>query len=132
MCIIREEKAFTLVEIMIVISIIALLASVAIPGLLRAYKESNDALAKNTLRTISVAAETYFTAHNSYPRSEDALTESDPPYLMDSYCDKEIMGFLYTCDWGNGNFYTITATPVRPGISGSAVFSISTGGITSW
>ncbi len=128
----QGQKAFTLVEIMIVVSIVALLASIAIPGLLRAYKESNDALAKNTLRTISVAAETYFTAHNSYPINEDALTQSDPPYLTDSYCDKEIMGFFYTCNWGDGKFYTITATPVRPGISGSKVLSISTGGIINW
>ena len=43
------KKAFTLVEIMVVVAIIALLAAIAIPNLVRAKINSNNSVAKANL-----------------------------------------------------------------------------------
>jgi prepilin-type N-terminal cleavage/methylation domain-containing protein len=53
------RKAFTLVEIMIVVAIIALLAAIAVPGFVRARKRSQAAKILNDLRLIDSAVDQY-------------------------------------------------------------------------
>jgi prepilin-type N-terminal cleavage/methylation domain-containing protein len=53
------KRAFTLVEIMIVVAIIALLASIAVPGFLRARKRAQAARILNDLRLIDSAIDQY-------------------------------------------------------------------------
>jgi prepilin-type N-terminal cleavage/methylation domain-containing protein len=55
----RRIAGFTLVEIMIVVAIIALLASIAVPGFLRARKRSQAARILNDLRLIDNACDQY-------------------------------------------------------------------------
>jgi prepilin-type N-terminal cleavage/methylation domain-containing protein len=52
-------SAFTLVEIMIVVAIIALLAAIAVPGFLRARKRSQATRILNDLRLIDSAVDQY-------------------------------------------------------------------------
>ena len=55
----RKHTGFTLVEIMIVVAIIALLASIAVPGFLRARKRSQASKILNDLRMIDAAVDQY-------------------------------------------------------------------------
>jgi prepilin-type N-terminal cleavage/methylation domain-containing protein len=54
-----KQRGFTLVEIMIVVAIIALLASIAVPGFLRARKRSQASRIINDLRLIDGAVDQY-------------------------------------------------------------------------
>lgn len=60
----HQMRGFTLVEIMIVVAIIALLASIAVPGFLRARKRSQASRILNDLRLIDSAVDQYAIENN--------------------------------------------------------------------
>ena len=51
----HTKKAFTLIELMIVIAIIAIIAAIAIPNLIEARKHGNESAAIGSLKAISSA-----------------------------------------------------------------------------
>lgn len=63
------RRALTLVELLVVVAIISVLAAVAVPNFLEAQIRSKVALAKNDLRTIATALETYHVDNGRYPET---------------------------------------------------------------
>lgn len=64
----RSGRAFTLIELMIVIAIIAILAAILIPNYLHAVAESNTAACESYEKHIAIALEEYALDHDgTYP-----------------------------------------------------------------
>ena len=63
----RIRRAFTLIELLIVVAIIAILAAIAVPNFLEAQVRSKVSRMKADLRTLATAVESYMVDHNKYP-----------------------------------------------------------------
>ena len=125
----RNNSGFTLVEIMIVVLIIALLAGIAIPGLLRSRVNAHDAAAQAALKVIATAMETYLSTNSVYPSTTTALAGASPPYLqVDYFNGNTYSGFTFTLDLLSSAQYSVTAAPLSANL-GSASFTITTGAV---
>ena len=78
------RSGFTLVEIMIVVAIIGLLASVAVPNYVRARDNSQISACINNLRQIDGAAQTWCLENRKTSGAPYTLTDIMPYIKLDS------------------------------------------------
>jgi len=73
----RDERGFTLIEMLVVIAIIGILAAIAIPSLSGATQKSKVAKAQADLRTLESAITMYYVEENTYPTNLQALVTKE-------------------------------------------------------
>jgi general secretion pathway protein G len=72
----KRERGFTLIELMIVMAIIAILASIAIPSFINAVKHAREAVLREDLHTMRQAIDSYTVDKEKAPQSLDDLVQS--------------------------------------------------------
>ena len=138
----REEKGFSLIELLIVVVIVLVIAAVAIPNLLRSRMSANEASAIASMRTIVTAEIVYSTTFTvGFSTNLSSLSDGGAPTnctapavpaaasacLIDaSLASGGKSGYLFTYaaagSSGANNTYTLNADPVSSGISGQRHF----------
>jgi prepilin-type N-terminal cleavage/methylation domain-containing protein len=128
----RGGRGFTLIEIMVVVAIIALLAGIAIPLLLRVRLNANEGAIKAELRTFSSACEGYRAKQNppTYPADVDALASGTNAYLDPSWLlvDQPRHGYTISYAVGEGR-YSLLATPAVAHRTGVNTFCVDQSGV---
>jgi len=70
----KNEKGFTLIEMVAVISIIGFLLAIIIPDLIKVREDAMKESCSGSLRGVQSALELYFTRYKTYPQTNDGLT----------------------------------------------------------
>ncbi len=117
----KNEKGFSLVELLIVVAIIAIIAAIAVPSLLTARMASNEASALQGLRTIGSAEIAFAATQNQQYTNMTSLVGGN--YLDSRFSTATtgyINGYTYTADCGA----TITGAPVTTALTPPTNFGV--------
>ena len=133
----NKEKGFSLIELLIVVTIILIIAAIAIPNLMRNKIQANETAAVGAMRTLNESVLLYSNSYGGFPHALSDLgpgTGGSAPTsasadLIDSVLSSGVKsGYRFTYvpiasdPSGNVLSYSITATPVVPGSSGQRSF----------
>lgn len=128
------RSGFTLIEIMIVISIITILAVFAIPSYLRSRITANESVAIASCKAITSACQSYYANRgNTYP---SALTDlispnSDPPYIDTLLSSGTKQGYTFTYNLVTSERFTLNAAPQTSSRTGVRYFYSDETGIVT-
>lgn len=104
----RSNEGFSLLELLIVVAIILVIATIAIPSLIRSRQTANESSAVANLRTISNAEATYLSSSGgSYGDLPQLVSDR---LLDDRFATGGYGGYLYSITSSTFDF-TATATP---------------------
>ena len=122
-----KEQAFTLIELLIVVAIIAILAAIALPNFLEAQARAKVSRVRNDHRVLHTAIECYCVDHNAYPPETAKLPAggwwqaalTTPTAYMTSCCGDpfctdnslENLHYQYALCEGMKSFVTVSVGP---------------------
>jgi prepilin-type N-terminal cleavage/methylation domain-containing protein len=123
----KKNYGFTLIELMIVVAIIAIIAAIAIPNLLRSRMQTNESAAISNLRAINGAQTAFHSANSRYATNFDELTTATPPFLDGDWgLVKSGYNFVMA---GEANAYTANANAETYGTTGNRGFFTDQSGV---
>jgi prepilin-type N-terminal cleavage/methylation domain-containing protein len=125
----RKRRGFSLIELLIVIAIILIIITIALPKLNRARMYSQETAAIGAIRTLHTAQVQYT---SQYGRFATSLVELGPPasggptpaaadLIGTDLSQGEKSGYKFTMT-GNPSGYVIVAVPVAYNATGSRTF----------
>src|SRR5262252_8058314 len=103
----KTDRGFSLLELLIVVAIILIIATIAIPSLLRSRQSAQESSAVAQIRTINTAEITYMSSNQgSFGNIPQLITQG----LLDSRFAGSVSGYNFTVA-ASGPNYTANADP---------------------
>src|SRR6266496_4398652 len=103
----KNNRGFSLLELLIVVAIILIIATIAIPSLLRSRQSAQESSAVAQIRTINTAEVTYLSSNQgSYGTIPQLITQG----LLDNRFSGSVSGYNFTIAASSSD-YTVNADP---------------------
>lgn len=114
----KSLVAFTLPEIMIVLAIVIILLTIAVPNFLRSRVIANETAALTNCRAINNACQLYHINQENYPNSLTDLIEpaSNPPYIDSTLAGGRKQGYEFIYSLADTDHFTLNANSVAGGL----------------
>ena len=138
----RYRNGFSLIELLLVVTVILIISAIAVPNFLRSRQRANEASAVASIRVINTAAVTYSLTYPDlgYPAQLTTLGGANPctasstqACLMDDLLAQGVKSgysFVLTGDGAVPSVsYTVTGTPQAVGSSGQRMFCTDQTGV---
>jgi type IV pilus assembly protein PilA len=93
--VLRDERGFTLVELLVVILILGILAAIALPAFLTQRDKGHDVRARSTIRTAQTALRTYEIDNDTFNATRADL-EAIEPSIGEASGDFTVVGTVDT------------------------------------
>lgn len=72
----QKKRGFTLIEMLVVMAIVALLLSIALPRYFGAVQKSKEVTLQENLKVLRVTLDKYYADHGAYPETLEELVSS--------------------------------------------------------
>lgn len=106
----NRNNGFTLIELMIVIAVISIIASIAIPQLYASIQSGREASAIASMRVVTTASEQFNLSQGDYPTSLSDLSNGTPE-LIDEQLGSGVKGGYTFLLQSVSSSWSCTATP---------------------
>ena len=116
----KRDRGFSLLELLIVVAIILIIATIAIPSLLRSRQAAQESSAVAQLRTVNTAEVTYLSSNQgTYGDIPQLITAG----LLDGRFSTSVSGYTFSVT-ASGSDYTATATPTSTNAGRFGYYSV--------
>lgn len=115
-------RGLTLIELLMVVSVIVVLVSMVIPIVRQAKKVGNETSTVSSLRTAAGAQENFRTRHGSYASLAELSTDG---YVDTTFgAPSQRSGYDYEDQVPTSATWGVNANPIDPGVTGDRYFFI--------